>query len=166
MTFTRRAFIRLLSAVPLLQYAARLPAAPSLRDFAATLSAFLDTLMPADDTPSASALGVDAKLLAMADGDDRYGRLLLNGCLWLENMALKRHDTEFHKLDEPARVAIVELLETPQVPRFARVFFSRVQDDLYEFYYSRPESWAGLGMERPPQPAGYMNYAKPPAPTT
>ncbi len=112
MSFTRRTFIRLLSVVSLLPYAPRLLAGPSLRDFSTTLVAFLDTLMPADDTPSASDLGVPEKLLTLADNDDRYERLLLNGCLWLENLALKRHDTEFQNLDEPSRVAIVELLET------------------------------------------------------
>ena len=166
MDFTRRTFIRLLSTLPLLSYAPRLLARPSLRDFRTTLVAFLDTLMPADDTPAASDLGVPDKLMSLADSDRRYERLLLNGCLWLDNMALKRHDYEFHALDEWQRVAIVERLETSQAPRFARVFMRRVLADLYEFYYSQPRSWPGLGIERPPQPLGYRDYAKPPASKT
>lgn len=163
MPFTRRTFIQLLSAVPLLQYPLHLLAAPSLRDFEPTLIAFVDTLMPADDSPAASEVGVHQQLLNRADGDRRYNRLLLNGCLWLENIALKQYNTEFRSLAEQRRITIVELIATGETPRFARIFFNRVQDDLFEIYYSQPGSWRGLGIDRPPQPIGYMNYNKPPA---
>lgn len=163
MSLTRRAFLKLLAVASLLKYSPRLFAAPSLRGFEPTLAAFLDTLMPADETPSASDLNVDRSLLQKAEGDGDYRRLLLNGCLWLENTAHREYQTGFAALEERHRVSIVTLMEQDDAPAIARAFFRRLQNDLFEHYYSRPESWQGLGIDQPPQPRGYPGYSVPPA---
>lgn len=163
MSLTRRAFLKLLSLASLLKYPFTVSAAPSLQDFENTLAAFLDTLMPADETPAASELHIDQTLLRQSEEDGRYGRLLLNGCLWLENMALREYQAPFDSLSERQRVGIVEQMEQARRGTIARVFFSRVQTDLFEHYYSHPASWQGLGIDRPPQPRGYPGYSEPPA---
>lgn len=166
MSLTRRAFVKLLSLASLLKWSPRLFAAPSIQDFESTLAAFLDTLMPADEAPSATELNVDHMLLQKAGGDARYTRLLLNGCLWLENTALREFQSPFAELDESQRARIVAAMEQASSRSLANVFFANVQKDLFELYYSQPASWQGLGIDRPPQPMGYLDYQKPPAATS
>lgn len=160
MSFTRRALLQLLSTALLIQWPwRRLSAAP---DFSTTLTAFIDTLMPADDTPAASALGIDLALQARAENDRRYRSLLQNGCAWLDEIAQRAYGAGFSELPEHQRVRVLEFIEqlAPRSP--ARVFFRRLQADLFELYYSHPESWPGLGIDRPPQPHGYGDYDRPP----
>ncbi|MDZ7734864.1 MAG: gluconate 2-dehydrogenase subunit 3 family protein [Gammaproteobacteria bacterium] len=163
MSFTRRAFIKLLSLGLLLRYPSAVFAGPGLQDHEKTLAAFLDTLMPADETPAASELRIDQTLLQKSDGDERYRRLLRNGCLWLERTARRKYQSDFTALTGRQRVRIVELMEQARPRTIARVFFHRVRTDLFEHYYSHPESWKGLDIDRPPQPKGYPDYDQPPA---
>lgn len=163
MSLTRRAFIKFLSIASLLKYSPSLFAAPSMAGFEKTLALFLDTLMPADETPAASELHIDLALLKKAEANDRYRRLLLNGCLWLENTALDDYQLNFTDLSEQQRIGIVESMEQSETGTIANVFFKRVQTDLFEHYYSHPASWQGLGIEQPPQPQGYPDYDRPPA---
>src|SRR5215470_3921911 len=73
----------------------------------ATLRAYVDVLIPADETPSATALGVDKKLLVMAKGRPDYHRLLALGFDWLNTQAQFKHGRNFAQLDETSRDAIV-----------------------------------------------------------
>ena len=163
MSFTRRTFLKLLSLALALPYPGRLFAASMGHDTAAILTAFLDTLMPADETPAASELGVDKTLLDKAETDRRYRRLLTRGCDWLDNMAVNTYQTHFTALTEQQRIHVVKLMERSEPGTLARVFFSRLRTDLFEHYYSQPASWKGLDIDRPPQPNGYPDYNRPPA---
>jgi len=165
-SITRRAFLSALSLALLVQHPLRLLAGQAPRDWQATLSAFLDTLMPADETPSATSLRVDAALLEMAQTDTRYRRLLRYGCLWLDRTAQREHESAFAVLTERQRTLIVERLEQQAPDSIAGAFFRHVRSDLFEFYYSHPLSRAGLGMDRPPQPQGYPGYHEPPGMTS
>jgi hypothetical protein len=51
------------------------------------LSAFLDVLLPEDESPSASQLAVDAQILAEAAGNSNVSRLLDTGSAWLDLQA-------------------------------------------------------------------------------
>lgn len=163
MSFTRRAFIKLLSLGLLLRYPPVVFAGPGRQDHEKILTAFLDTLMPADETPAASELRIDQTLLQKSDGDRQYRRLLRHGCNWLEKTARQQYRAGFAALSEQQRVRIVELMEQARSRSIARVFFNRVRTDLFEHYYSHPDSWKGLGIDRPPQPEGYPDYDKAPA---
>lgn len=166
MAFTRRAFIKLLSLALVLRFPARALAANTGRDVETILPAFLDTLMPADETPAASELLIDRALLEKAETDNRYRQLLRRGCYWLDAMARKHYQTSFADLSDDQRIHIVELMEQSRSRSLARIFFTRVRNELFEHYYSHPAGWPGLGIERPPQPHGYMDYNKPPAATS
>jgi hypothetical protein len=119
------------------------------------LQAFIDTLIPADGlTPSATSLGVDKTLQNVGVKDEAYGRFLKVGCDWLNVQA--RGD--YSALTEESREAVVDWMEQSSQLKFPYRFFSRIRYDAMSFYYSQQESWAGLGLERPPQPVGYPGY--------
>lgn len=126
------------------------------------LPAFVDTLIPADSTPSASQLGLDAALARHAESVENYTRLLELGCEWLDATAKRLHGVSFAHLKSSLREAVVTLAETSPENSIPRIFFDRVRYDLMGLYYAAPASWDGLGLEAPPQPAGYPDFAKAP----
>ena len=86
MSVTRRRFLQwstvwcLLSRVIPVRASQPAPT-PSVGD---TLGAWLDTLIPADETPSATQLGVDKLLITSARADGDYLALLTFGRIWLD----------------------------------------------------------------------------------
>ena len=130
----------------------------------ATLRAFVDLLIPADEiTPSASALGVDKQLLTVANGKPAYQRLLELGLDWLNTQSRADFGGNFPELDEGKRETIVRQAAAAAYNSLPRVFFERTRADAFSFYYSRPESWRGIAYYRgPPQPLGFMDYARAP----
>lgn len=135
---------------------------PALAD--ATLKAFVDVLIPSDEiTPSASALDVDKQLLTVAKAKRAYQRLLEQGLDWLNTQSQADFGGNFPELSEGKREAIVRQAAAAAYNTLPRVFFERTRADAFSFYYSRPESWRGIAYYRgPPQPMGFMDYAKPP----
>ena len=119
----------------------------------ATFTAFCDTLIPADDlTPSASGLGVPARILAESKQHAMLQRLIGFSCDWLDQAA----GGDFTAADEGRRDAILEAMsklpwEAPQ-----RRFFDLMRELSMGYYYSRPEALAGLASDRPPQPSGHF----------
>jgi hypothetical protein len=83
----------------------------------ATLRAYVDVLIPADETPSASALGVDRRLLAVAKHQDTYQRVLDLGLDRLNRQAQLAHGRDFATVDENAREAIVQRMAAASRPR-------------------------------------------------
>lgn len=130
----------------------------------ATLSAFLDTLIPADpQSPSASALGLERAVLAAAEGKP-YRRLIDQGCQWLDHQAQARHRAPFAALDPDLRVALVRLAEAAPAKSLENVFFRALRDHALETYYADPGSWPALGYAGPPQPQGFLDFEQAPAP--
>ncbi len=137
------------------------PSAPGVPAFAA-LAPYLDTLIPADESPAASALGVDRRLIDKAAGDAGYRRLLAQGCRWLDRAARKLGAADFAALPEGGREAVVALFAAARRGSRPRIFFETTRSDAFFHYYARPESWAGLGYDGPPQPVGFPDHAAPP----
>ena len=108
-----------------------------------TLRIYVDVLIPADETPSGTALDVDRQLLLVAMGQRDYLRLLEQGLDWLNRRAREKASGRHNTL--------------------ARVFFERTRADAFFHYYGRPESWPGIARySGPPQPSGFMDYMLPP----
>lgn len=99
-----------------------------------SLPAFLDTLLPEDNSPSATQLGVDLRLVAMTRGR-RKRRLLLKGCLWLDLQAGQRYGRKFHELDAAGREAIVASAATAAQDALQRTFFMVFRADAFGLYY-------------------------------
>ena len=128
-----------------------------------TLAAYFDVLVPTDETPSATALGIDKELLVVASERKDYQRLLQWGAEWLNQRARARYGRAFPALDEESRDAIVREAATARADTLQRVFFERTRADVFYHYYARPEAWRGIaGYRGPPQPVGFLDYAGPP----
>jgi hypothetical protein len=130
---------------------------------ATTLTAFIDTLIPQDETPAASQLGLASKLLQHAAQIENYTGLLVLGCQWLDTQAKALAQLPFASLAEDQRVQLVALAEASPAGTIARQLFDHVRADLFEFYYTHPAVWPSLGLHGAPQPVGYLDYVMPPA---
>ena len=164
MSVTRRRFLQwstvwcLLSRVIPVR-ASRPAPTPSAVD---TLGAWLDTLIPADETPSATQLGVDKMLLAAASADGDYLSLLNFGRIWLDLQARQHGASGFAALDADAREAVAARAAGARPGSAQRRFFEVTRQDAFTYYYQQPGSWPGLGYSGPPQPLGYPDYTRAP----
>ena len=132
---------------------------PSLDAF----PAFLNTLIPADETPAASDLGIDHAIRADAARQPGLHRLIAAGCRWLDGQATRQGVSGFALLPMSDREAIVAVAARARPGSVPRAFFDVVRDRAMTAYYARPESWGPLGLAGPPQPNGYPDFDKPPA---
>jgi hypothetical protein len=127
-----------------------------------TLQAFLDTLIPADDTPGAIDLNVHARILAQVTRNTRYRRLVHAGCRTLDNLALSKNGRPFRELGLAKRNAVVHaLVKLEGAERYG--FFDSTQRRAFSSYYSDSRSWPGVCYPGPPQPRGFTDYTQPPA---
>ena len=164
MPLSRRSFLKWSTVVWALTRlfpvrAAELPPNPA---FDATLGAWLDTLIPADETPSATQLGVDRMMLAAERNDPDYRIVLEFGRKWLGVQARARGAADFAALDTTGREAVASQAAAAgeEAPEYH--FFLSTRQEAFAFYYQQPESWSGLGYRGPPQPLGHMDYARKP----
>lgn len=123
---------------------------------------FLDTLIPADLTPSASQLNVDEDIVDYLHDNPRYKNIVMFGCVWLNKKANELFSTDFYNLSLEEKTQVVEILEAMKENQTAQFFFNHIKDKSFEFYYSKPQSWVGLGIQHPPQPMGYSDYNQSP----
>jgi hypothetical protein len=163
---SRRGFLRLVLALSAFLPAQLLMAAPvektRRRISIGALAPYLDTLIPEDSTPSASALGVDQAILKLARRRPRIARLVGLGCAWLDKQAGERGAKDFAALSELEREAIVALAEGSPARSLPRTFFAFTQQQAFSNYYAQPAAWQGLGFAGPPQPLGFLDFAEPP----
>ncbi|MEO6696463.1 MAG: gluconate 2-dehydrogenase subunit 3 family protein [Gammaproteobacteria bacterium] len=136
---------------------------PLGKDELHSLAYFLDTLIPADQTPSATALDVDKKIAAAASLDHRLRRLIKTGCAWIDAQAEDHYGVEnFSALSETERDHIVALAAAEKMETLPRVFFERLRQDAFSHYYAQPAAWIGLPYAGPPQPKGHLDFYLPP----
>jgi hypothetical protein len=140
--------------------AARQEANPSME---ATFRVWLDILIPADETPSASQLGVDEALLEKGQADTEYREVLVRGVAWLDRQARERGSSDFLSLAEADRFTIASRAASAGTDTLEGIFFAITRADAFIDYYARPEGWRGLsGYHGPPQPLGYMDFYRSP----
>ncbi len=138
------------------------PLKPS-RDPLASLAAFLDTLIPADDSsPGAGEVGVAWELIRQGQSRSRLGQLLRRGCAWLDREAVALGGVDFDSLGRDQREAVVRRAAEAERRSLPRVFFDQVCQRNFRHYYARPETWPSLGYGGPPQPDGFPDHAQPP----
>jgi hypothetical protein len=128
------------------------------------LAQFLDTLIPADASgPGAVAAGAVAEFEEAADNYPNFAAFLARGCRWLDSEAANGGAPGFAGLDAAERIRIVERAATAPEGSEPRKFFDLTWELARGSFYARPESWAPLGYDGPPQPYGFPDYADPPA---
>jgi len=128
-----------------------------------TLRALVDTLIPADETPAASALGVDQALADLVRRVQDYRRLIDEGADWLDRSARALGAKSFAAASDEQRGAVVRQAEKAQAGTVPRLLFERVRSDALTLYYAQPAAWSALGYAGPPQPAGFLDFERPPA---
>jgi hypothetical protein len=122
----------------------------------------VDILIPADDlSPAASALGIVDTMIGVAQGK-AYGRLIVQGCAWLDRQARDDYRRAFAELAQEQCIEIVRSAEQAPENSLEGVFFRAVRDDAMEHYYTHPRVWPSLGYAGPPQPNGFPGFAQPP----
>jgi hypothetical protein len=126
------------------------------------LPAYLDTIIPRDNSGSASDFGVDRQLIDQASRSRQHMRLLRAGSKWLDSEARKIGAGGFSDLDPSSREVIVERAATARIRSLPRVFFDRTRRDAFRAYYADPLSWERAGYEGPPQPKGFPDHAEAP----
>lgn len=137
--------------------------APTGRPYPLTaFTPFLDTLIPRDETGSASDFGIDKKIIDRASRNKRHIRLLRTGCQWLDLEARKLKAADFAALDPASQETIVARAEKARERSLPRVFFNVTREDALQRYYSDPRSWQTLGFAGPPQPDGFLDHAEAP----
>lgn len=118
----------------------------------ATFAAFLDVLLPRDAySGSATDLLVDQKLWSFAQSDLQFRHLLGLGCQWLNLTG----GAGFPDLSGTQKIAVVQWMSAADWNQVPRRFYALVRQAAVEVYYSEPLAWAGLAIQRPPQPMGY-----------
>ena len=128
-----------------------------------TLFAFLDTLIPDDETPGALRFGVPADIIRKADNDRDYRRLVKRGCEWLDREAARRFGRPaFSFLGEEDRDSLISEMAVGERNSAHSLFFWLVRRDAFFSYYGKPESWKAIAYKGPPQPAGFTDYYKAP----
>jgi hypothetical protein len=127
------------------------------------LRALLDTLIPADGTPAASALGIGRALIESVRRNEDYRRLVEEGMTWLDRSARALGARSFAAATEAQRIAVVRQAERADAGTLPRRLFDQVRFSAMRLYYARPAAWAGLSYAGPPQPAGFPDFEHPPA---
>jgi len=128
----------------------------------AAFGPWLDTLIPADETPGATELGIREAIVEQARGQAGAVAFLQSACGWLDGEARKRGAAGFAALDDDAREAIAADAAAAPKDTLPRLLFDNSWRLGTFHYYARPESWASLGFAGPPQPAGFPDADRAP----
>ena len=158
-----------MGSVLALPAAGRLPAAPISGDGAdvsapSALASYLDTLIPPDETPSATEAGVDATLLRMAARDQGLNKLIVSGCGWLDAQARLLGQNGFVFLGVDQRESVVARAAVAERNQAERRFYETTRFTAMRLYYATAPSWKGLGIDASPQPRGYPGHDQAPRP--
>jgi hypothetical protein len=127
-----------------------------------TLRALLDTLIPADETPSALEVGVLEKITEKAAAEPQYERMIRDGCLWLDMKAREQGSSSFANLAESDRDAVLVRAASASRNSPAYLFFASIRYEAFYYYYGEPATWNMLNYPGPPQPDGFRDYVLPP----
>lgn len=128
-----------------------------------TLKSYIDVLLPEDETPSASQLGVDIEIIERTTRHPSYNQLLVAGVTWLDKTSDEKFTVpEFVLLSLEQQENIITSMVSARKYSIERLFFEQIRKDSFQFYYAHPESWPGLGFEHSPQPFGFIDYASEP----
>lgn len=125
------------------------------------LARYIDLFIPADESPGALDLKLDASIINKARGNSEYAWLMRQGCAWLEQTAQSVFQAAFLGLPEDRQIILIERLSSQKRGSAGLKFFQTLREDLFSEFYARPESWTSLGFNGPPQPLGFTDQALP-----
>lgn len=160
----RRTLLKLLPGVALLTRPG-ISAAGTPEGDTATITAYLDTLIPEDRlSPSASGVGIDAVIHRHIEADAERAGFVAQGCKWLDEQARQQGGDNFAAMPGEARELIVTTMASAPRDAGPRMFFEMMRSNAMRLYYASPESWPSLGFDGPPQFDGFPDFDQSPAP--
>lgn len=127
-----------------------------------TLRALIETLIPADDTPSALEAGVLEKIINKAHINPKYETMLSKGYQWLDIQAREKGSSSFANLTENDRDSVLARAASGKRNTPEYLFFAIMRYEAFYFYYAEPSTWKTLNYPGPPQPKGFRDYTQPP----
>jgi hypothetical protein len=128
-----------------------------------TLSAFLDALIPEDETPGALSFGVPADIKRKTETDRDYRRMVKKGCEWLDQEAARSFGkSAFDLLGQGDRDSVIAKMSQADHNSLHWLFFYHIRRDAFFYYYGHPETWKAISYKGPPQPVGFRDYYKAP----
>jgi hypothetical protein len=131
----------------------------------ATITAYLDTLIPEDRlSPSASGVGIDTVIHRYIEASAQRAEFVAQGCRWLDEQARFQDADSFAAMPGEAREVIVASMASAPGDAAPRMFFELLRSYAMRLYYARPESWPSLGFDGPPQFDGFPDFDQSPAP--
>ncbi|MZR14261.1 gluconate 2-dehydrogenase subunit 3 family protein [Maritimibacter sp. DP07] len=123
-----------------------------------TLRAMVETIVPADETPSAADIGIHQQIQAMALDIQNYELMIAEGTAWLDRAA----NGSFANLALPDRNRVLEAAFSQPPQSLPQVFATRIRNDTLTLYYRDRRAWPGLGIASPIQPDGYPDHDEKP----
>jgi hypothetical protein len=126
------------------------------------LTAYIDTLIPTDDTPGALDLGIHHKVSERARQNRYLRKRIKKGIIWLNKQAKNKYKEPFHNIATEQREQIVELSEKAPKRSAEFKFYLKIRNEAFHWYYADARTWKFLCYDGPPQPKGFMNYEHPP----
>ncbi|ACL59545.1 gluconate 2-dehydrogenase subunit 3 family protein [Methylobacterium nodulans] len=126
---------------------------------ARTIAAVIDRMLPADELPGGCALGIDRRILALADPE--LQRSLAAGVAWLDGRARRVNAPDFLALDEARQEAILRAARASTAEGAAAIAW-RLREFALTAYYSHPTVMAAFAYAGPPQPGGFPDFEEAP----
>ncbi len=130
-------------------------------------------IIPTDEDPGAREAGVVFQLDRIVAGSDTLKQLYIKGIEWLDYMAEKTSGKEsFLDLNHDEKIKVLEIADSGGFPRKVRLFikyrntirgrlfFSIIQRQTFELFYTSNIGWKVVGYNGPPQWSGYLDYHK------
>lgn len=124
----------------------------------AALAAVLDTLIPDGRFPGARRTGVLEPLLAECAATRQTQRALIEGVELIDAKARRRGAASFAVLAESERAAVLGECASAEIGSLPWFFFRTLRDRAMHLHYTHPLARAAVGLDRPPQPLGYVDY--------
>lgn len=140
---TRRIFLGVSAAAPVLVSAIQ-PAAAALEHATqSTLKAVMDLMIPeSDGMPSASSAGGVAYLESLIQRDKKAAVEIAKGLTVMEAFSERAFKKSFNQLEEKDQIAVLEEMENS-----ALTVFDSLRSYVYESYYTQPAIWKRIGYE-------------------
>jgi len=125
------------------------------------LLAYTDTIIPRDEKLGAVDLGAHERIASRMRSDQGFLTIVEASLKSLDKRAKVRFGAPFDRLDQQRRELIVGEIARRPIEDMLGWFFNATRAEIFMAYYARPESWSGLGINRPPQPYGYPDAQHP-----
>ncbi len=123
-----------------------------------SVAAVAETMFPGDGLPSAAALGIHDKILAMPDLQAQIAQ----GVTWLDRHAASLGVVNFKALAEAGRLAALDAAFASHDDGI-QLFVLTMRDRLGTAYYSAPAIKSAFAYTGPPQPDGFADFQQRPS---